>query len=1074
MSNKKSPKTPNVNVDPATVAKNAAGATDLDGGLGGFAEIALRVGTAVVTGGASEVAIATASEFGVVGPEVKTLLDIREEVDNFIADAEDIEAEEMDLHINAQCYLLRHLEFYSAFNKDPSETLQGPDGRKKSYEAPPKSDSKSGFTCINGHPQEIVAKLTRKKGLKPLFDIRPDQLALLVPRMRLYKTKGRLGDPSYKFIEFPFKSHTDLLGSNSSRGDGAGIKSFDLVYNGTNPAEAESYIEATLTLYFENIEAFTMARNVDGEKIHFFDLIGYLPSDQKGKRSTVPLENDPNAYSVKVVLGWADPGRARSPIDKKLLKAIQQERRTYDLSLVNHELAFKQNGALEVKVKYIARIESLLQAYKADVINHIAFSSQTHEDRGALSGKSNIAITSLISGIPKLDNEKVPIEASNLDKWLGEAKEIKAHEIGGSQQAKFSQTVEAAKELAGSDSPADRKKLKALLEQAQDLLEERQDELGKQIEDQKDQAAGIKDINEKNLMERYAVLLTKISKMDALRVITLSPEQIGLEIKQPEWIHGSGVDVSKLAESGMSPELIDKMSRLKSPPEPDRAQKTQRAHQANAAEKAVAKLRDGDKDIGATVAVTGRIGDPATYLDIHYFYLGDLIQAAFENVHENDPGGKTGKTLHQLKFLLGPLIVKKATTEGAKDGDKKLVKHPPVMVNLADVPISLDRFIVWFKEKVIKPGKTSYSLKKFITDVASDLIISALGEGCFHLEKQTGKIVTTALTVPYLEGGKSRIASGGSPRISIDDVTEAGELHPENFGVGAQAMENILLVYHDTDGESVFDRKKQEENFNKGVYPITIGSNRGLVKEISFSKSDLPFVKAQYVADQNPAKGIVREPYDAKIRMIGNSVFVPGQTVYIDPYLPGSGTGGTLAHEIGLGGFFTVVTVDHSFDPSGYETLVSARFLSCGDNPKSTPQEVDAGQIAKEMAAREALGEQVAKEKEATAAATRAALAATQEAKKNLSETTSEQSGPSNKRGKSKSTDKSRRRKRKRKKAEPQSPPPDSGYSGYDAGSGYSGESTPPPAEDKDYSDEPEPPSQRSSRGNVALGPDDI
>lgn len=1083
MSNKKPTKTPNVNVSPADVAAGVGG--ELEATLENLADPTTtegRIAAGVLSGGVTEIINVHADYLGVPGFEnVDTLVDKLELTKEGKDAAQDEEAEELDLQGLAQCYLLRHLEFYSDFNKDPSETLDGRGGRKKSYEAAPGSDHKAGFTCINGHPQEIVSKLTRKKGLKPLFDIRPDQLALLVPRIRLYKVKGNPKDgDNYNLIEFPLAAHHNMLGSNSSRGDGVGIKSFELIYNGTNPAEAETYIEANLTLFFENIEAFTMPRVIDGHKLHFHDLIGYLPSDQKGKRTTTPLVNDPDTYSLKVVLGWADPGNARNPIDQKLLKAIQQERRTYDLSLVGHDLSFKQNGALEVKIRYNARIESLMLAYKADVINHVALSSQIHDETRDRFQREQGGIKSLLSSAKNLRGQE-RVSKSQLERF-GTQIEEKNLRLDTEQRAAFKSAIDAARGVDASTQEG-REKQRQELEKAQNILETRDQELSALIGSQTDQADLIQDVNERNLMERYAVLMERISRMNGMHRIVVPPNQIGLEAQEALW---GAKDLSRLHDASTNSEQIGDLSGLFDPIRPKRVvqfttdtplTREQQRRRGDAATKATDKLRNGDKDIGASFRESGDRDAPPGSLDIFYFYLGDLILAAFENVHENDPGGTTGKTLHQLKFLLGPLIVKRKASEGSKKGSPKLHKFPESsIVNLADVPISLDRFVVWFKEKVVKPGKTSYSLKKFITDVASDLVINALGEGCFHLEKQTGKMVTTALQVPYLKGRKSRIASGGSARKSIDDVTEAGELQPEKIGSGAQDMENILLIYHDTDGEGILDRKTQEENFQQGIYPIIIGSNRGLVKEISFTKSDLPFVRAQYVVDQNAAKGVVREPYDANIRMIGNSVFIPGQTIYIDPYLPGSGTGGKMAHEIGLGGFFTVMTVDHSYDASGYETMVSARFLSFGDDPKPVPEVVDGEQIDKVLAEREARAEQAVKEKETAAAKAKAALEAEEQAKRQLSETTSEQEKPSKKRQrnrKSKSTDKSRRR-GSSKKASPKPPPPDSGYSGYDAGGGYSGESTPPPAEEQDYSDEPAPESRYSQGGQTALGPDDI
>tara|TARA_R110000824_G_scaffold851_2_gene5123 strand:- start:5006 stop:8206 length:3201 start_codon:yes stop_codon:yes gene_type:complete len=987
-------------------------------------------------------------------------------------EAVDVSAEEAGLHLNAQCYLLDHIEFYSIWNRAADEQHNRgdtdlPDSKGlKSYVGTGPKGGKAGFTCINGHPQEIVAKITKKEGLKEFFDIRPDQLALLMPRIRLFKSKHQPDHPDYKVIEFPFSTHGGLLSSKGARGDGAGIKSFELNYHGTNPAEAESYIEASLTLFFENIEAFTMKRNVDGEQIGFYDLIGYLPSDQRGRRSnaTVPLSGDPDAYTVKVVLGWADPGTVTpsSPITKKLLKAIRQERRTYDLRLMGHELSFKQNGAVEVKVNYIAAIEGLLLAFDADVINHEAMSDQVHQETSARLTLRRGVVSSLSVTAERLSGQDADkIKQQELQGLLASTQQLEHLDIA--EQAEISMLIEAL-----ADTEADPQKIKELALNVESFLETKQEELDTRIEDQAENSKGVKNTNETNLMERYAVLMRKIADMGALKVINLSPEQIGVYL-DPSILPGVPPSVEKIntdLDEETQAQIQHRFNKLRDPPRPFSADASDPTRfRGNAAAEAAKKLEEGNKEISVVVERhQSQQGGDLDELKIHFFYLGDLIKAAFEIVHENDK--KASKTLDQIKFLLGPLILKKPAKELTAGGNTYKTATVRKMIPLADVPISLDRFVVWFKEKVIKPMKTKYSLKSFITDVASDLVLNALGEGCFQLEKQTGNMVTTALQVPYARGGKSRIAAGAA-RLSINDILDAAELQPEKFGGGAQAMENILLLYHNADNESIFDKKTQEENFQKGVYPIIIGSNRGLVKEISFKKSDLPFIKAQYVTDQNSEKGVVREPYDANIRMVGNSIFVPGQTIYIDPYLPGAGSGGTIAHEIGLGGFFTVVTVDHSYDRSGYETDVKARWLSFGDNPQKIPEPVSVERALQAQAAKDAVAEEAAKDDVIASAKVKAELEAKEKADTAIADAAAaESAGTPRKGGKSKGSSRSRRRGKKKNAGDaayvpapcPQPPPQrctpvSPGLAGgYSEAAGMSGQDVPPPAQD--YSDE--------------------
>ena len=61
--------------------------------------------------------------------------------------------------------------------------------------------------------------------------------------------------------------------------------------------------------------------------------------------------------------------------------------------------------------------------------------------------------------------------------------------------------------------------------------------------------------------------------------------------------------------------------------------------------------------------------------------------------------------------------------------------------------------------------------------------------------------------------------------------------------------------------------------------------------------------------------------------MIGNSLFKPGQTIYINPTLSGGPDPQltqTVADALGLGGYYTVVKVSGDLGASGFNTSVEA------------------------------------------------------------------------------------------------------------------------------------------------------
>ena len=67
-----------------------------------------------------------------------------------------------------------------------------------------------------------------------------------------------------------------------------------------------------------------------------------------------------------------------------------------------------------------------------------------------------------------------------------------------------------------------------------------------------------------------------------------------------------------------------------------------------------------------------------------------------------------------------------------------------------------------------------------------------------------------------------------------------------------------------------------------------IGANKGILRGINFSKSDLPFFREAQALDKGDAEGgLLREKYNATVECVGNTYFLPGMKFYLDPTLTG-------------------------------------------------------------------------------------------------------------------------------------------------------------------------------------------
>jgi len=126
----------------------------------------------------------------------------------------------------------------------------------------------------------------------------------------------------------------------------------------------------------------------------------------------------------------------------------------------------------------------------------------------------------------------------------------------------------------------------------------------------------------------------------------------------------------------------------------------------------------------------------------------------------------------------------------------------------------------------------------------------------------------------------------------------------------------------------------------RGIYHLALGRDRGLIKNMTFAKEDSPQLRAFRMMATYKQIQQLRFPYNSTISMIGNAYFHPGQDIFINPSLPGMGSAtnpASAASQLGLGGYYQILQVDHSISNGKYETTANARYIKpptlCPDTP---------------------------------------------------------------------------------------------------------------------------------------------
>jgi len=264
-----------------------------------------------------------------------------------------------------QCFLIYNFEGFAGSN------------RSKTYKH---------FVPIGGSPTEIVQKLLAIPNLHGLMSIPPYLLSSLVPQIRIYKVHYPSENSEGETVEMPFEDflNTAMLDkmtmSGQDRGMGVGLKSFEWELLGTNPAESDNNIKAKLKLHFNTLHDFVIPRGKaeNGDEISYMNLIVPVrkfnidTSNQCGDNQGEGERSYNNKYfRLKCSVGYGTPTGSvweDAAQGGPLLKAIDNARQFFYLTLISHSLDFKEDGSLDLEIEYVAAMEGALVHPKADVL----------------------------------------------------------------------------------------------------------------------------------------------------------------------------------------------------------------------------------------------------------------------------------------------------------------------------------------------------------------------------------------------------------------------------------------------------------------------------------------------------------------------------------------------------------------------------------------------------------------------------------------------------------------------------------------------------------------------------------
>ena len=324
---------------------------------------------------------------------------------------------------------------------------------------------------------------------------------------------------------------------------------------------------------------------------------------------------------------------------------------------------------------------------------------------------------------------------------------------------------------------------------------------------------------------------------------------------------------------------------------------------------------------------------------ISFFYMADLVYFLLDPIYANGPPEE------QLKALLSSF-----TVDIPYSGD--------VSLNIGEIPIEIEVFTKWYKDEIIDKELDSISFLEFIKRFTFYIMTTIFSEVCIDQQqhKRLSFMNAAINSVKKLNASGNKVGymedflTVQSPIINIDPKYSSGLL-PLKTSAGilgnldpTDFVQYLLIYPHHRPGTHK-GRAIALEDAKRGVHHLYIGSSKGILKNVSFSKTDIQYLRESRMLTQGE-NGLLQlsSLYRANIKMVGNTIFYPGMLLYLNPFgfggfdfgLPHQGPGTlespNLSNIMGIGGYQKVVKVSSSISESGkFETDVECIFEHTGE-----------------------------------------------------------------------------------------------------------------------------------------------
>jgi len=722
-------------------------------------------------------------------------------------------------------------------------------------------------------------------GINSLNKASNAQLSSIVPYFKLFKVLPQEpnvgGQRNRTRIEFPFNKFTtmeSILESRENRGTDVGMKSVKWEDTGANPGNVGLAFKGSFLLHFQSFEGIFKTRIVDGHEIRFADIMVLEsltgksaqknPLGKKGEQANDSNVNCKTVTEIHMECGWTLPPDGIVG-DPRLGEELEKLRRTYIITPIDQDIKVTNNGAVDMEVSFCAAIEGRAFGAVSDLLNI---------DETLIVGKGATATIAELEADIKSYRERM--------KALRQGKPPKKTGPKTKASANAEEKVKNERKKLREEFTSAKSNLRAL---------------------------------------RYKRLLTILRTGLENRVfyVDLDPELIEIYKK----ILKAG------AESYTQSKEEDRQGKADIKKE---FQATRRKFASEIgfvigkqAQEHASSILAADSDISKGIVAS--MIPPDGWKRLHYIFLGDIVEAAMTILYDqpdpdNTSKGPPSEVCPELRTDVRVLMGSFSYLDPGSGNIRSMA--------MADIPVSFSYFNSWWHDNVVKKNLDKYPLRVFLRDLCGTLLNNVMAPKRYG--GMPGKRLRCSVQSVFtkkshpLDNEWVKKAKGPKKRIDIAKVFK-------ELGTGrANQYSQWLYVYVDGgQGENSKLRGKIDEDLKRNIPHYFVGGSTGVIKDISFTKTKIPGKRESLIFrsrnDGNTQDNLLfSDRYDAKVRLLGNPIFKPGMIIYIDPRSMGLGLSedvrtspAAYMSDLGIGGYYRVVRVNNTLDPTKFETELS-------------------------------------------------------------------------------------------------------------------------------------------------------